>query len=263
MELNFIKYQGAGNDFVILNSLNNKISSELSQSQIATICDRNFGVGGDGMIIIAPSDSADFEMLYYNADGKLGSLCGNGSRCAVYYYYEWTGSKQTEIVFSSYDGIHKAQVVGEHTVKLQMADIDAYSHESNFYYMNTGSPHIVIFKEDIDALDMLQLGRQYRNLSPLKEAGSNVNVVQCGGKMSFVRTYERGVEGETLACGTGVTAAALLKSIHEKYKAGSYKEVFKALGGILSVYFLKTENGFQDIYLEGPAKRVFEGKIKI
>ena len=263
MELNFIKYQGAGNDFVILNNLNNDISLELSQSQIAKICDRNFGVGGDGMIIIASSASADFEMLYYNADGKLGSLCGNGSRCAVYYYYEWTGRKQTEIVFSSYDGIHKAQVVGEHTVKLQMADIDSYSHESNFYYMNTGSPHIVIFKEDIDALDMLQLGRQYRNLSPLKEAGSNVNVVQCGGKMSFVRTYERGVEGETLACGTGVTAAALLKSIHEKYNSGSYKEVFKALGGILSVYFLKTESGFKDIYLEGPAKRVFEGKIKI
>ena len=263
MELNFIKYQGAGNDFVILNTLKSNIPIELSQSQIATICDRNFGIGSDGMIVIAPSNSADFEMLYYNADGKLGSLCGNGSRCAVYYYYEWTGKKQSNIVFSSYDGNHKAQIVGEHTVKLQMADIESYSRNPAFYYMNTGSPHIVIFEDHIDSLDMLKLGRKYRNLSPMKEAGSNVNVVQSGKEISYIRTFERGVEGETLACGTGVTAAALLKSVHENYKVGSYREVFKALGGNLTIYFLKTENGFKDIHLEGPARSVFEGKIKI
>lgn len=263
MELNFTKYQGAGNDFVILNKLEYSGLPNLTQGQIATICDRNFGIGADGLIVLAPSEKADFEMIYYNADGNLGSLCGNGSRCAVYFYYIWTAKKASLVRFSSYDGIHTAHVVGENTVKLQMSPVEDYLKTAAFYYINTGSPHIVIFKDDISALDMLEMGSQFRNSSPMKDAGCNVNLVQASDKINLIRTFERGVEGETLACGTGVTAAALIKAVEKEYKSGHYKEVFRALGGELSVHFSKTQTGFKDIYLEGPAQSVFTGRIKI
>jgi len=263
MELNFTKYQGAGNDFIIINALEQEKLPGISQSQISNLCDRHFGVGADGLMILEESTSSDFKMVYYNSDGKEGSLCGNGSRCAVHFYYSFIGKKKTNISFSSFDGIHHASVVGTNTVKLGMSSVKEFLSDESYYFMDTGSPHIVIFSDSISELDMEKIGQQFRNVSPLKEAGTNVNLVQKGDSYNLIRTFERGVEGETLACGTGVTAAALIKAVDGEYPAGSYKENFQAIGGLLCVYFDRSAQGFENIYLEGPAEEVFKGQIQV
>ncbi len=262
IEIEFFKYQGAGNDFIIVNQLQGNPAIDWSQELVARLCNRYFGIGADGFIIIQPAESADFHMLYYNSDGGVSTLCGNGSRCAIWFYYRNVRNAITNVRFTTNEGLFEGEIIDSELVKLKVSDLNEWTDKSDSYFLNTGSPHIVLFQSAIDQADMDEVGNRYRNQSPNGAAGSNVNLVQLGTE-NKIRTYERGVEGETLACGTGIIAAALAKAIHKAYPPGTYVESFEAKGGRLKVYFEKIESGFEQIYLEGPAQEVFTGKVKI
>lgn len=262
VEIEFFKYQGAGNDFIIVNQLQVNPAIDWSLELVAKLCNRYFGIGADGFIIIQPAESADFHMLYYNSDGQVSTLCGNGSRCAVWFYYQNVRNEITNVRFTTNEGLFDAEIIESELVKLKVLDLNEWKEKSDFYFLDTGSPHIVLFQSAVDQADMNEVGKRYRNQSPNGSAGSNVNLVQIGME-NKIRTYERGVEGETLACGTGIIASALAKAIHKEYPVGTYIESFEAKGGRLQVYFNKTESGFEQIYLEGPAQEVFKGKVKI
>lgn len=252
--INFKKYQGTGNDFVIVEG-----PIALNQDQIQSICDRNFGVGADGLIVLTPSEQRDFDMHYYNADGS-SSFCGNGSRCSVLYakHHGWI---QTECEFSSNDGLHSARIDGN-WIELAMHNVKEPSLANEHYLLNTGSPHYIEFRKDIDQINVDKEGASIRYSEEFKEDGINVNFVQLTTDGLSMRTYERGVEAETLSCGTGVTAAALAFA-HKEGDNQLKQVVVQTPGGTLEVKFNWGSNGFEDIYLCGPAQYVFQGEIDI
>ena len=256
--IEFFKYQGTGNDFVMIDD--RKEEFNLTDNKlIARLCNRKFGIGADGLILIRNHQTADFEMIYYNADGHLTSLCGNGSRCAVMFARQ-LGIIHGACSFLTVEGILQAKVEDD-LVFLNMPDVSGVESFSDHYFLNTGSPHHICFVNGVREYDVFGEGRKIRNGAPYFEEGSNVNFVEELGQSSiFVRTYERGVEDETLSCGTGVTAAAL---VHAMNGASSPVKI-KTLGGELKIAFKKQDNGaFEEIYLIGPAIKVFEGKIAV
>ncbi len=259
MKLRFHKYQGAGNDFVIIDNRDNKI--KLSETQINKLCNRRFGVGADGLMLLENHPDFDFKMTYFNSDGKESTMCGNGGRCLVAF------AKSINLItaktnFSATDGSHMAVVNDDDSISLQMQDVNDFKIVNTNYYMNTGSPHYVTFRDDISKIDVLSRGREIRNSAEFEPDGTNVNFVEIQGEKLFVRTYERGVEDETLACGTGVTAAALSASFYSDPDKNSYDIITK--GGKLKVSFKRQDdNTFNDIWLTGPATFVFEGEIDI
>ncbi len=263
MQISFLKYQGTGNDFIIINDLENNY--HLSNHQIQFLCDRHFGIGADGLIIIRKNQDLDFEMIYYNSDGEISSMCGNGGRCAVAYAYS-IGIINGETTFLAPDGKHDARVLSNKgnitEVALQMKDIAQVESFVNDFVLDTGSPHYVRFVEDVANTDVVKTGREIRYSESFAEQGINVNFVQIQNEGDiFVRTYERGVEDETLSCGTGVTASALVAS--GVFKTNLKKINIKTLGGDLKVSFEKTINDFSNIWLEGPATFVFGGEIDL
>ena len=261
MRFSFKKYQGTGNDFVIIDNR----SGLFDHSNIAAvqkICNRKFGVGSDGLILIEDHSEYDFNMVFFNPDGSQ-SFCGNGSRCAVQFAYDLgiITTKHTE--FISTDGWHEAYVLENNIVKLKMNDVKAIDSQTDFDFMNTGSPHYVAFKPDLNELDIIaegsniRYGKAYENIG-----GTNVNFIEQKGKSYQVRTYERGVENETLSCGTGVTACALSIALKNNLESGEV--AIQTKGGNLFVSFKKqTAISFEDIWLQGPATFVFEGRIII
>jgi len=251
--ITFHKYQGTGNDFIIIDAW-----SQISTEQIKKWCDRKFGIGADGLILIKKSDTYDFEMMYYNADGSE-SFCGNGSRCAVKHahYLGWITDTCT---FLSNDGTHTAQVDGD-MIQLSMHDVDFIVFEDAGYILNTGSPHYIAYTEDLDHLDLLSAAHAIRYSDPFKEEGINVNYLESRNGILYIRTYERGVEDETLSCGTGVTAAAIAHYLEQESTQKKYVQKVHTLGGPLTVRFEKKPKSFENITLHGPAERVFEGKI--
>lgn len=253
----FFKYQGTGNDFIIFSEF-----IELSKDQIQHLCDRKFGIGADGLILMKKSNNKDFdfEMMYYNADGSE-SFCGNGSRCSVM-HANTLGWISDSCTFTSNDGIHQAKIVDQ-LVHLKMHDVSMILLQDEDFMLNTGSPHYIIFEENIDELDIVPIAQEIRYNDTFKEVGINVNFVEIKGTKLSVRTYERGVEDETLSCGTGVTAAALAHYLYADIKRKDCKTKINTLGGELSVSFTKTEKAFQNIYLIGPAEFVFSGKVEI
>lgn len=259
----FYKYHGAGNDFILFNFMEHQV--ELNQEQIAFLCDRNKGVGADGLMMLLPSSEYDFIMKYFNSDGNEGSMCGNGGRCILSFAYDM-GIKRDDYQFVAVDGVHEGRILQkkgtEKIVEIKMNDVSNIKVQKSYIEMNTGSPHYIKFDDDIHALDVLKLGRRIRNSKKYVEEGINVNFVQANHQELFVRTYERGVENETQACGTGVTAASIAASIQQDLKYKSFQ--IKTLGGQLEVRF-RTKNGkdFNHIFLTGPAKFVFEGHIEI
>ncbi len=259
MEINFSKYNGAGNDFILIDDRKNFIVD--NKSIISYLCDRHFGVGADGLIILKESNSCDFEILHYTSDGNLGSLCGNGSRCAVLFAYNKNiiGRKT---VFKAFDGIHSAEILDDELIKMEMnvnSDIVSNSYGT---WLDTGSPHLVIEKDNIDKLDVNNEGRLIRYNDFYKKEGVNVNFIEKISDDQFkIRTYERGVENETLACGTGSTASAICMNFLGRTKSG--KITMKCRGGDLNVQFNSSNNGFEEINITGPAKLVFDGKIKV
>ena len=256
MKLHFYKYHGAGNDFIIINNHDRKIN--LSQKQINFLCDRHFGIGADGFMELLPSGKYDFAMKYYNSDGVEGTMCGNGGRCIVAFAKE-TGLIGTTTEFEAIDGIHKAILHGDDDIELKMNDITIYDVNEDKFIVDTGSPHIVIFTENLEDIDVVTEGRKIRYSDEFPE-GINVNFVEIRNGQIFMRTYERGVEDETLACGTGTVATALAANV----LLGIDSPVnITARGGKLSVKFNKIKNIFTDIWLRGPATFVFEGEITL
>ncbi len=252
----FYKYQGTGNDFIMIDD-RSEVFDLTAHGFIAHLCHRKFGIGADGLILIRNHREADFEMIYYNADGYLTSLCGNGSRCAVMFAHH-LGIVKNACRFMTVEGILEASIEHE-LVHLKMPDVKAVEIHENHYFLNTGSPHHICYVNDVKNHDVYADGKKIRNGAPYFEAGTNVNFVQeDADDHIFVRTYERGVEDETLSCGTGVTAAALVQGL----RGAKSPVTVKTLGGDLQVKFEKTsDGGFRDIYLIGPAKRVFSGMI--
>jgi diaminopimelate epimerase len=255
--INFSKYQGTGNDFVMID--NRSKSVLLTNQAIANICDRRFGVGADGLIILEDSDKYDFEMKYFNADGKEGSMCGNGGRCAVQFAND-LGLFSDSTQFMAVDGLHEAQII-DSEVRLGMISVIGSSKVEDGYFLNTGSPHFVKFVDDVESLDVKNLGKSIRYSDYwVQRGGVNVNFVQIlDSDKLFVRTYERGVEDETYSCGTGVTAAAIISNSVNQLKS---PVKIKTLGGELKVSFEKENNEkYINIFLQGPAKYVFSGNL--
>jgi diaminopimelate epimerase len=257
----FFKYQGAGNDFIILDN-RHKGYIKLSCKAIKKLCDRRFGIGADGFMLLQEHPDYDFEMLYFNADGNPGSMCGNGGRCIVA-FAKFLGLIEQQTEFLAVDGPHFARISPEgNQVELQMIDVAQIENDGSAYVLNTGSPHYVQEVSDLEGLDVYQEGKAIRNNDTYRELGINVNFIEDKGDHLFVRTFERGVEEETFACGTGVTAVALSMAKHSG-KSGKLSTPIKVLGGNLRIDFEYDGTKFSNIFLCGPAEQVFKGEIKI
>ena len=260
MLFTFYKYQGTGNDFIILDNRDGQIPA-LTTKQISKLCDRRFGIGADGLILLGKKEGYDFEMIYYNADGNESSMCGNGGRCLVKFAYSM-GIIKTTYKFYAIDGDHEAEIDNDNIVRLKMKDVDHVEHHSSYMLLNTGSPHFIKFANDVANIDVVETGKEIRYSKHFTKEGVNVNFVETLDEDSiFVRTYERGVEDETLSCGTGVTAAALVSAHNEN---GFNRVEVKTPGGHLSVEYNKIdEQHFENIWLCGPAELVYTGEIEI
>ncbi len=260
MKVVFYKYQGTGNDFVILDNRNNDYD-QLTTAQIKKICNRQYGIGADGLMLMNKKEGFDFEMIYYNSDGSTSTMCGNGGRCMVKFAYHMGIHKYTYSFFAV-DQEYLAEIDHQEDIKLKMNNVTNIETHSSYAILNTGSPHFVKFAHNVKNIDVLETGREIRYSKPFNEKGINVNFVENIDEGTiFVRTYERGVEDETLSCGTGVTAAALL-SAHNP--VGFNRVEVITPGGNLSVEFNKIDdNSFEDIWLCGPAEQVFKGEIDL
>lgn len=254
MELKFYKYQGTGNDFIMLDNRSNVFDSK-NTTLIEKLCHRRFGIGADGFILLENEPGYDFKMVYFNSDGNQSSMCGNGGRCLVKFAHD-LGVIKESTTFLAIDGPHEA-FIKDNLVHLKMIDVTAVENNSDHFFMNTGSPHYVKTVSEIDTFNVFDEGKKIRNNERFKEKGTNVNFTECKNDILHVRTYERGVEDETYSCGTGVTAAAIAASFN-----GMKSPVqIKTLGGDLGVSFEKENAGFKNIFLIGPAVNVFEGII--
>ena len=260
MIITFYKYQGTGNDFILIDNRENNLP-QIAQKQIKNLCDRKFGIGADGFIILNNKTGYDFEMVYYNADGSESTMCGNGGRCMVQFAHD-LGIIKSTYLFLAIDGAHAAAIDTENNIRLKMKDVLEVQEHNNYSILNTGSPHYVKFDNNIRHLDIAKEGAEIRYSKAFENTGVNVNFVEDTGPYSiYVRTYERGVEAETLSCGTGVTAAALVSAHNER---GFNQVQVQTNGGDLSVEFNKiNDNHFEEIYLCGPAKFVFKGVVDI
>ncbi len=259
-EILFDKYQGTGNDFIIID---NRLGHEFpfaDQEIIAQWCDRKFGIGADGVIVLQNSSNGMFEMVYYNSDGNLGSMCGNGGRCFSAFAFH-KGLFSTEFSFSAFDGLHQSVRHASGLIDLSMSDVSIITKVEDGWFLNTGSPHIVVFTQNLDELDVFNEGRKIRYSTEWFENGVNVNFVELKDGNLHVRTYERGVEEETLSCGTGVVAVSIAYH-HEYIKNTGHQMVgISTSGGDLAVGFQYENDGYTNIILSGPAQKVFSGSI--
>jgi diaminopimelate epimerase len=263
VQINFYKYQGAGNDFILIDNREGVLNNPDKQI-VAKLCDRRFGIGADGLMLLENEEGFDFKMVYYNADGNEGSMCGNGGRCIVAF------AKKLSIIdnatkFLATDGVHHAKISEEgNWVSLQMIDVAEIDTDGEAYVLNTGSPHYVKLTSNLEVKDVYNEGYAIRNNPTYKQDGINVNFVEKEKDSDgyFVRTFERGVENETYACGTGVTAVALAMAKHN-HQMGAISTPIKVLGGNLNIRFDHDGEKFSNIFLEGPAELVFEGEIEL
>ena len=257
MLLTFYKYQGTGNDFVMIDNRSNTFPKE-SKSLVARLCDRRFGRGADGLILLETDKSVDFKLVYFNSDGNQGSMCGNGGRCLVA-FAKFLGIIDKETSFNAVDGLHSAIIESE-MVELKMNSVTEIHAKPNAYFLNTGSPHHVQLVEALDDLDVYKEGAKLR-YGLYGEQGSNINFVEPHDEGSFaVRTYERGVEDETLSCGTGVTAVAI--AMHKANKIQAETVDIETKGCKLQDKFVHDAKGYSNVSLIGPAKLVFKGEIE-
>ena len=260
MHLEFYKYQGTGNDFVRVDNRSGFFPKENTQL-IAHLCDRRFGIGGDGLILLENDSETDFKMVYYNSDGNQSSMCGNGGRCLVAFAKKLHVIKN-ETTFIATDGLHHATIADDGLVSLQMIDVDEVKVSSDYVFMNTGSPHHVQLVDDLENYNIKENGAAIRYGDLYGKTGSNINFVKQIDETTFsLRTYERGVEDETLSCGTGATAVAIAMNVLRKTDASSID--LNVEGGKLVVSFDKKEGKFSNVFLKGPAEFVFKGTIEI
>lgn len=261
MRVEFSKYQGTGNDFVLIDNRNDIINPD-NFTLIKQVCDRRFGVGGDGLMLLDKAHGFDFRMRYYNSDGKEGSMCGNGGRCIVAFAYQ-LGLILETARFIAIDGEHEAKIITTENgiqVSLKMIDVLDIELGEDFYFLNTGSPHFVRFISKHENFDTFTEGKKIRYNNRFAEEGTNVNFVSFQDQDITVRTYERGVEDETYSCGTGVVASAISAS----FKTNNNQFKIRTKGGHLEVHFKKiNDRQIENIWLTGPATHVFNGTLKI
>lgn len=262
MKIQFSKYEGTGNDFILIDDRSQSFPVA-DVKLVHRLCDRRFGIGADGLILLQNDPEHAFRMIYFNADGNEGSMCGNGGRCFVAFANQ-LGLISGEMSFSAADGLHQAIITDpQHAiVKLKMVDVPSLEFAKGYVYLNTGSPHYVLFEHDVTDIDVVAEGRGVRNNERFRKEGTNVNFVQPFDRGVKIRTYERGVEDETLSCGTGAVASALAASLKGIVPAAGPCKV-KVMGGELNVYFEKNGNSFKNIWLEGPATFVYAGEINV
>jgi len=255
MQIHFSKYHGTGNDFILID--NRKGNFPKKPPIIQQLCDRNFGIGSDGLILIEDHPSLDYRMIFFNPDGSE-SLCGNGSRCG-FEFAKSLGMVKEIATLETTDGVHQARLF-DGLIGISLHDVSTVEKNGDDFYLDTGSPHYVSIVEDIDKVDVIKLGQEIRySKSYSSQNGTNVNFAQLLQDRVLVRTYERGVENETLSCGTGVTAVALVAA-----QLGHQSPLsIETSGGNLRVEFMKTEAGFENIWLTGPVKFVFKGAVEL
>ncbi|MFC6096795.1 diaminopimelate epimerase [Flavobacterium qiangtangense] len=260
MEITFYKYQGTGNDFIMIDNRQETFSKN-DTKLIAKLCDRRFGIGADGLILLENDAETDFKMVYYNSDGNQSSMCGNGGRCLVAFAKQ-LGVIENKTTFIATDGLHHATISENGIVSLQMKDVDAVKIEEDYIFLDTGSPHHVQLVEDLKNYPIKEKGAEIRYGNLYGQAGSNVNFVHQNDTDTFsVRTYERGVEDETLSCGTGVTAVAIAMKATGRTNSDTIK--LNVEGGKLEVSFIEKDGKYTDVFLKGPATFVFEGTVAV
>lgn len=275
MKIPFFKYQGTGNDFVMIDQRQQQFLQKSDVETINHLCDRRFGIGADGLILLenpqneqnTEGGAFDFQMIYFNADGRESSMCGNGGRCLVA-FANHLQVFDNQCIFNAIDGLHDAKVRTDGWVELKMIDVEKVEIGKDFYLLNTGSPHFVVFVEDLTDINVYENGREIRYSERFYTEGVNVNFVEIKKDGSLeVATYERGVEAETFSCGTGVTAAAIAFSLKTGYDFKENKTLSVPIltkGGNLEVRLQRNSTGvFQDIWLCGPATQVFEGEVTV
>jgi len=257
MMLQFFKYHGAGNDFIMIDNRDQNFTPTVPL--VKWLCDRHFGIGADGLILLETHDQSPF-MRYFNCDGNESTMCGNGGRCFAAFAKRIGLTNEPAFNFYGIDGIHTAIYNANGSIKLKMIDVKSIELLDDCYFINTGSPHYVTMVRDVNNVDVEREGRLIRQSVNFNDGGTNVNFIQevSPGKIK-IRTYERGVEAETLACGTGATASAIAYSHYFDINQSPIE--VEALGGLLKVYFNQEDEQFVNIWLEGPAEEVFEGKI--
>jgi diaminopimelate epimerase len=260
----FTKYQGAGNDFIMIDDREGKWHQRITEAWVERVCDRRFGIGADGLILLqAGNNGADFFMKYYNADGRTSTFCGNGGRCIVSFASS-LGIHHGETRFLGTDGWHNGWILQDGSVQISMLDVRKIEKlKDSTYVLFTGSPHYVTFVTQVDQIDVAVEGRQVRNNASFSAEGINVNFVELIEPGSIkIRTYERGVEDETYACGTGVVAAAIAQAVHTNDYSGKCK--VRAVGGVLTVTYKRTgPDHFENVMLTGSAHEVFNGEIEL
>ncbi|GIV33135.1 MAG: diaminopimelate epimerase [Chitinophagales bacterium] len=258
----FYKYQGNGNDFIVIDNRQQQVNG-LSSDIIRSLCHRQFGIGADGLILMHASGEYDFIMQYFNSDGRESTMCGNGGRCIVR-FAQHLALITDRARFLAVDGPHEAIIRKDGLIMLKMKDVAVVTLKGEDFVLDTGSPHYVRFAEHVHMLHVPDESRKIRNAEEFVKEGINVNFVEMQEGKLFVRTYERGVEDETLSCGTGVVAAALVSSIKSGSEAGRQNVAVETPGGYFEVSFLKKQDGgFSDIWLIGDARLVFKGEVEI
>ena len=260
--MKFYKYHGTGNDFILLDQRFRQELQDTDHQRIAALCQRRFGIGADGLILLRQSDEADFHMAYFNADGYPSSMCGNGGRCVVAFAKRLNVFTGSQCRFSASDGLHSAELLPDGRVALEMSAVPEIRRAGDAFFLDTGSPHHVCFVPEPDAVDVQAAGARIRYSDAYRSEGVNVNFVAEQGGGLRVRTYERGVEAETWSCGTGVTAAALAYWYKNSGRSGAHSLPISTPGGELEVRFTYDPSlGFRQIFLVGPAVAVFEGEV--
>jgi len=262
--MEFSKLQGTGNDFVIVDNRNGSFDEFCEglpvEFVVRRICERRRGVGADGLILVENSEVADFKWRFFNADGSVAEMCGNGARCVSRFAFE-RRIAPNRMRIETLAGVIETQVLGEN-VKVKLTPpkdlkLDVEAEGLKVHYVNTGVPHVVLFVSRIDLVDVKEVGRRLRFSEVFSPNGANVNFVEVRLDGITVRTYERGVEDETLACGTGSVASAIVSSV--VYGLKSPVEVRVRTGEKLKVYF---DEGFKEVYLEGPTVWVYDGRLR-
>jgi diaminopimelate epimerase len=261
MKIPFSKYHGTGNDFIIID--NRKLMWKPGKEEIARLCNRHFGIGADGLMLLSEKPGFDFYMTYYNSDGGESTMCGNGGRCMII-FAQSLGLTSSEPRFMAVDGEHTGKITIDgktRLIKLKMKNVTVNEIAEDHLYIDTGSPHYVIFTNGVESMDIIAEAKKIRYNTRFAKEGTNVDFVEIRKDHLFVRSYERGVEDETLSCGTGVTASALAYAL--KYPSKNTSAEILTKGGILKVYYMQSGNAFSDIWLEGPVEFVFAGEIKL
>jgi len=257
MKIPFEKFQGTGNDFILIDQRKKKYLTRKDVKIVRQMCDRNFGIGADGLILLQKKKGFDFEMVYFNSDGNESSMCGNGGRCIAAFANK-LGVFKKEASFLAIDGPHEAKVKKKNWVELKMKEVDKVAQNKDHFVLDTGSPHYITFVKNAAKVDVKKEGSAIRYNATFKKEGINVNFVEKLKKGIKVVTYERGVENETLSCGTGVTAAAIAYALEQK-NGSKFKIPIVSKGGKLELKFEKKGSSFKNIWLCGPATYVFSG----